>query len=146
MILEVRAVAPFYKNGFLAGCERTREAILIDPGDEVDELLAAVRDLDVDDTGYDGSHLRQNPPGRSARRAERRGELHQRRPLAEVVLDVGAVEDAHRPFLSHIARAGAADLMRSPEAPVAHSAPQPEGGRGREYDDQDPRSITHKRD
>lgn len=48
MILEVRAVAPFYKNGFVAGCERTREAILIDPGDEVDELLAAVRDLDVD--------------------------------------------------------------------------------------------------
>jgi len=48
MILEVRAVAPFYKNGFVAACERTREAVLIDPGDEVDELLAAVRDLDVD--------------------------------------------------------------------------------------------------
>jgi len=47
MLLEVRAVAPFYKNGFVVGCERTREAILIDPGDEVDELLAAVRDLDV---------------------------------------------------------------------------------------------------
>ena len=47
MILEVRAVAPFYKNGFVVGCERTREAVLIDPGDEVDELLAAVRDLDV---------------------------------------------------------------------------------------------------
>ena len=48
MILEVRAVAPFYKNGFVVGCERTREAILIDPGDEVDELLGAVRDLDLD--------------------------------------------------------------------------------------------------
>lgn len=48
MILEVRAVAPFYKNGFVAACEHTREAVLIDPGDEVDELLAAVRDLDVD--------------------------------------------------------------------------------------------------
>src|ERR1043166_8470417 len=47
MILGVRAVAPFYKNGFVVGCERTREAILIDPGDEVDELLAAIRDLDV---------------------------------------------------------------------------------------------------
>jgi hydroxyacylglutathione hydrolase len=43
MILEVRAVPPFHKNGFLVGCERTREAILIDPGDEVDELVAAVR-------------------------------------------------------------------------------------------------------
>ena len=48
MILEVRAVAPFYKNGFVVGCERTRAAVLIDPGDEVDELLGAVRDLDVD--------------------------------------------------------------------------------------------------
>ena len=48
MLLEVRAVAPFYKNGFVVGCERTREAVLIDPGDEVDQLLGAVRDLDVE--------------------------------------------------------------------------------------------------
>jgi glyoxylase-like metal-dependent hydrolase (beta-lactamase superfamily II) len=48
MLLEVRAVPPFYKNGFVVGCERTREAVLIDPGDEVDELLAAVRDLEVE--------------------------------------------------------------------------------------------------
>jgi hydroxyacylglutathione hydrolase len=48
MIIEVRAVAPFYKNGFVVACERTRAGVLIDPGDEVDELLGAVRDLDVD--------------------------------------------------------------------------------------------------
>ena len=48
MILEVRAVAPFYKNGFVVGCGRTRQAVVIDPGDEVDQLLAAVRDLDVE--------------------------------------------------------------------------------------------------
>jgi len=47
MILEVRAVAPFYKNGFVVGCERTREGVLIDPGDEVDELLAAAFEADV---------------------------------------------------------------------------------------------------
>ena len=47
MILEVRAVPPFYKNGFVVGCERTNEAIVIDPGDEIDEILAAVRDRDV---------------------------------------------------------------------------------------------------
>jgi hydroxyacylglutathione hydrolase len=51
MILETRAVPPFYKNGFVVGCERTREGILIDPGDEVDELLAAVRDSDIDVRG-----------------------------------------------------------------------------------------------
>jgi glyoxylase-like metal-dependent hydrolase (beta-lactamase superfamily II) len=48
MILEVRAVAPFYKNGFVVGCERTREAILIDPGDEVDQLLGAVQEFAVE--------------------------------------------------------------------------------------------------
>jgi len=42
MILEVRAAPPFYKNGFVVGCERTREAVVIDPGDEVAALLAAV--------------------------------------------------------------------------------------------------------
>jgi glyoxylase-like metal-dependent hydrolase (beta-lactamase superfamily II) len=42
MILETRAVGPFMKNGFVLGCERTREGVLIDPGDEVDELLEVV--------------------------------------------------------------------------------------------------------
>ena len=41
MILEVRAEPPFYKNGYVVGCERTREGVIIDPGDEVDGLLAA---------------------------------------------------------------------------------------------------------
>jgi glyoxylase-like metal-dependent hydrolase (beta-lactamase superfamily II) len=48
VILETRAVAPFYKNGFVVGCERTHEAILIDPGDEVDELIGVVRDFEVE--------------------------------------------------------------------------------------------------
>jgi hydroxyacylglutathione hydrolase len=43
MIVESRSVAPFFKNGFVVACEKTREAVLIDPGDEVDELLAVVR-------------------------------------------------------------------------------------------------------
>ena len=42
MIVERRAVEPFFKNGFVIGCEDAREGVLIDPGDEVDELLAAV--------------------------------------------------------------------------------------------------------
>jgi hydroxyacylglutathione hydrolase len=43
MILEVRAVAPFYKNGFVLGCDRTHDAIVIDPGDEVEQLIDAAR-------------------------------------------------------------------------------------------------------
>jgi glyoxylase-like metal-dependent hydrolase (beta-lactamase superfamily II) len=41
MILEHRAVAPFFKNGFVIGCEHTREGVIIDPGDDVDQLLEA---------------------------------------------------------------------------------------------------------
>jgi hydroxyacylglutathione hydrolase len=43
MLLETRAVAPFHKNGFVIGCERTRQAMMIDPGDEVGMLLDVVR-------------------------------------------------------------------------------------------------------
>jgi hydroxyacylglutathione hydrolase len=44
MILETRAVGPFMKNGFVVGCERSRNAILIDPGDEVADLLSFAAD------------------------------------------------------------------------------------------------------
>jgi hydroxyacylglutathione hydrolase len=48
MLLEVRSVAPFHKNGFVVGCERTRAGVLIDPGDEVDQLLSAVHEHQLD--------------------------------------------------------------------------------------------------
>jgi glyoxylase-like metal-dependent hydrolase (beta-lactamase superfamily II) len=44
MIVETRAVEPFMKNGYVVGCEDTREGVLIDPGDEVDLLLRAIED------------------------------------------------------------------------------------------------------
>ena len=47
MITEVRAVPPFSKNGFVVGCETTREAVVIDPGDEVDQLLDVVREREL---------------------------------------------------------------------------------------------------
>ena len=36
------AVAPFYKNGYVVACEHTAEAVVIDPGDEVPDLIDAV--------------------------------------------------------------------------------------------------------
>jgi glyoxylase-like metal-dependent hydrolase (beta-lactamase superfamily II) len=41
VILEHAAAAPFYKNGFVIGCEDTGEGLIVDPGDEVDALLDA---------------------------------------------------------------------------------------------------------
>jgi glyoxylase-like metal-dependent hydrolase (beta-lactamase superfamily II) len=42
MILETRAAPPFMKNGFVIGCEETREGVVIDPGDDIELLLEAV--------------------------------------------------------------------------------------------------------
>ena len=42
MIIEAQAVAPFFKNVFVVACEETREAVVIDPGDEVNGLLSFV--------------------------------------------------------------------------------------------------------
>jgi len=44
MLLETRAVPPFFKNGYVIGCEETRDGAIVDPGEELDELLAAVRE------------------------------------------------------------------------------------------------------
>lgn len=44
IIVESQAVAPIYKNGFVVACSRTKQGTIIDPGDEVEGLLAFVRD------------------------------------------------------------------------------------------------------
>jgi len=41
MIVETRAVPPFFKNGYVLGCEETRQGVVIDPGDDVHDLLTA---------------------------------------------------------------------------------------------------------
>jgi len=48
MLLETRDAPPFYKNGYVLACDDTREAVIIDPGDEVDELLKVVSDGKLD--------------------------------------------------------------------------------------------------
>jgi hydroxyacylglutathione hydrolase len=42
VILDVAAVPPFMKNGFVLGCPSSREGVMIDPGDEVGHLIDAV--------------------------------------------------------------------------------------------------------
>lgn len=44
VIIETAAAPPFLKNGFVVACERTAEAVIIDPGDEVEHLLRFIDD------------------------------------------------------------------------------------------------------
>ena len=48
MRITTAAAPPFMKNGYVVSCKETREAVLIDPGDEVEELLGQVHELGVD--------------------------------------------------------------------------------------------------
>ena len=43
MDIVTAAAPPIFKNGYLVSCEETREAVYIDPGDEVDDLIAQAR-------------------------------------------------------------------------------------------------------
>ena len=42
MIVETAAAGAFMKNGYVLGCERTKMAVYIDPGDEVEQLLGFI--------------------------------------------------------------------------------------------------------
>ena len=42
MIIGTAAEGPFQKNGYVLGCERTKVAVYIDPGDEVESLLGFI--------------------------------------------------------------------------------------------------------
>ena len=59
MIIESAAAGVFMKNGFILGCERTREAVYIDPGDEVEQLLefVAAEKLTVKDILLTHAHI-----------------------------------------------------------------------------------------
>jgi len=59
MLLSTHTAPPFYKNGYVLGCEATREAVVIDPGDEIDDVIAEVQNsgLMVTDILLTHSHL-----------------------------------------------------------------------------------------
>lgn len=42
MIVETAAAGAFMKNGYVLACERTKVAVYIDPGDEVEQLLGFI--------------------------------------------------------------------------------------------------------
>ena len=74
MLIETQAVEPFFKNGFVVGCEETREAVLIDPGDEVEALLAFADREKLDDPAHPA-----DARARRSRHGRGRGEARARR-------------------------------------------------------------------
>ena len=47
MLIRSAAVPPFFKNAYVVSCDVTRDAVLIDPGDEVDALLDDAKKMEA---------------------------------------------------------------------------------------------------
>ena len=47
MIIKTLPVGPIMANCFIVGCEETLEAVIIDPGDEAEKILASVAEQDL---------------------------------------------------------------------------------------------------
>ncbi|MCB0155923.1 MAG: MBL fold metallo-hydrolase, partial [Anaerolineae bacterium] len=45
MLVKQLPVGPIQTNCYIAGCEKTKEGVVIDPGDEADRILAVVKEL-----------------------------------------------------------------------------------------------------
>jgi len=65
MILETLVLGPLECNGYVVGCEATRAAMIVDPGDEPEMILAALDDhrltpVVIVDTHGHGDHIGAN--------------------------------------------------------------------------------------
>ena len=71
MIVEVRTGGPFQENGYVIGCEDTREAVIVDPGDSVADLLecAARANLSIRQILLTHAHIDHITGVAAARRA-----------------------------------------------------------------------------
>ncbi|MDO8943319.1 MAG: MBL fold metallo-hydrolase, partial [Desulfobacterales bacterium] len=56
MIIKTLAVGPIMANCFIVGCEQTREAAVIDPGDEADRILLALAEAKLTVTQILNTH------------------------------------------------------------------------------------------
>ena len=71
--------------------QRGRRAQDAQPAHQLEVVLGV--DLDVDHPGHRGGDVGQHAAGRAAGGTERGGELQQRGPLPQLVLEVGARQD-----------------------------------------------------
>lgn len=111
------AAPPFYKNGFVVACEDTREAVLIDPGDEVAELLDAIAShgWTVKAIPLTHAHLDHvTGVGRAKKALGAPVWLHR----DDLFLYEGAVEQG-RLFGLHVDKPPAVDALYEPGTPLA---------------------------
>jgi glyoxylase-like metal-dependent hydrolase (beta-lactamase superfamily II) len=105
MIIKTLAVGPIMANCFIVGCPETREAVVIDPGDEADRILFELAESRLKVVHIVNTHGHFDHVG-----ANRRMKRATAAPLSIHALDA--------PMLQHLARSAAAWGMSAEDSPA----------------------------
>jgi glyoxylase-like metal-dependent hydrolase (beta-lactamase superfamily II) len=122
------AVGPFAMNAWLAGCDRTGEAVLIDPGDEISRVVALTEPGGFRVTRIVLTHGHVDHVARSSEAASRTGapvQIHAGdAPMLERLLDqarmIGYPEPLPAPAIAHQHAHGERFRVGEHEATVLH--------------------------
>lgn len=105
MIIKTLAVGPIMANCFIVGCAETREAVVIDPGDEADRILFELAESRLKVVHIVNTHGHFDHVGANRRMKQATGA-----PLAIHALDA--------PMLQNLARSAAAWGMSAEDSPA----------------------------
>ena len=73
MIFISTIVGPLQVNCYILACEKTREGIVIDPGDDIDTILQLIKDHDIEIVEIIATHGHFDHIGRVASLKEKTG-------------------------------------------------------------------------
>jgi glyoxylase-like metal-dependent hydrolase (beta-lactamase superfamily II) len=105
MIVKALTVGPIMANCFIVGCDQTRAAAVIDPGDEADRILLALADLQLTVTQIINTHGHFDHVGANARLKQATGA-----PISAHALDA--------PMLAQLSRMAAMWGMSAEDSPA----------------------------
>jgi glyoxylase-like metal-dependent hydrolase (beta-lactamase superfamily II) len=106
LIIKTLAVGPIQANCFILGCERTKQAVVIDPGDEADKILLSLAESNLTVKYIINTHGHFDHVGANRRLKEATG--------ADILIHAG---DA--PMLAHLPAAAMAFGLRVEDSPPA---------------------------
>ncbi len=128
LVVRHATVGPFAMNAWLAGCDRTGEAVLIDPGDEISRVVALAEPGGFRVTRIVLTHGHVDHAARSSEAAERTGapvQIHADDvPMLEHLLEqaamIGYPEPAPPPEVAHRHVHGERFRVGEHEATILH--------------------------